>query len=249
MQSRVTKVYVDSRYSQGDGKTFDLHGANMVMSPNTKMWLSEFSCVASWNTIDSTNNKLTVIDGSPLDERIIEIPQGPHDIDSLREAMEVALNATGFGTYTVTKVSTGASGSTYRSFQISNPLTFAIIVDIPGSNMGSVVDFQPGSELLGTEKKSTFVDLRRVHSIYVNAPGFGDYSTISVRGNRSIIGKIPVLVGYGGLVHHQTSGSEHDCVRVGVSSLSSIVLELQDAAGNILDLNGGHWSATLIFES
>jgi len=88
-----------------------------------------------------------------------------------------------------------------------------------------------------------------VHSIYVNSPGFGDYSTTGPRGNKSCIGKIPILTGYGGLVHHQTSGSEHDCVRVGVSSLDSITLELQDVHGNTLDLKGGSWSATLIFET
>ena len=37
MQSRVTKVYIDSRYAESDGKTFTMHGAGMVMSPDTKM--------------------------------------------------------------------------------------------------------------------------------------------------------------------------------------------------------------------
>jgi len=156
MLSRVTKAYVDSRYSTGDGKTFSLHGG-LNMHPDTKMWLSEFSCVASWDTIDETNNKLEVVDGSPLDQRIIEIPQGPHDIDSLREALEVALNANGFGTYTVTKVSTGASGSTYRSFDVTNPLNFAIL-DGSRSSLMKVVNF-PGASTLDIGHKSTFIDL------------------------------------------------------------------------------------------
>ena len=246
MQSRVTKVYVDSRYAEGDGKTFSMHGAGMVMSPDTKMWLSEFSCVASWNTIDQYNNAIVVTDGAVLADRVIQIPSGPHDIDSLREAFEVALRATGFGMYNVTKVSTGASGSTYRSFEVSNNLTFYFPQD-DRSTLNTIINF-PWGGTLDTAHKSTFIDIRRVHSVYINAPGFGDYSTVGVRGNRSIIGKIPVLVGYGGVVHHQTSGSEHDCIRVGVPSLSSIQLELQDAAGNLLNLNQGSWSATLVFQ-
>jgi len=248
MRSHVTKVYVDSRYSQGDGKTFDLHEGNLVMSPDTKMYLSEFSCVASWNTIDATNNALVVTDGAILADRILTIPEGPHDIDSLREAFEVALNATGYGLYTVAKVSTGASGSTYRSFEVTNALTFYFPQGDPRSTLVRIVDF-PGAGTLDTLHKSTFIDLRRVHSVYVDAPGFGDYSTVAPSGSRNTIGKIPVLVGYGGLVHHQTSGSAHDCVRVGVSSINSITLELQDVGGTRLDLKGGSWSATLIFES
>ena len=248
MQSRVTRVYLDSRYAEGDGKTFSLHGANMVMSPDTKMWLSEFSCVASWNTIDSFNNTIVVTDGAVLADRVLQIPEGPHDIDSLREAFEVALRATGFGTYNVTKVSTGASGSTYRSFEVSNTLTFYFPQGDPRTTISSIMNF-PDAGTLDTAHKSSFIDIRRVHSVYVNAPGFGDYSTVGVRGNRSVIGKIPVLVGYGGLVHHQTSGSDHDCVRVGVSSLSNIQLELQDAAGDPIEMNHGSWSATLVFQS
>ena len=249
MQSRVTKIYVDSRFAQADGKTFDMQGANMNMHPDTKMWLAEFSCIASWDTIDATNNKLVIWDGVVLAERIVTIPQGPHDIDSLREALEVALNATSFGLYVVTKVSSGSSGSTYRSFEITNALSFAVFYDDPRSTLSRIVDFYVGARNLNTLHKSKFIDLRRVRSVYVDAASFGDYSTVSPRGNRTIVGKIPILVGYGGLVHHQTSGSEHDCVRVGVSSLSSITLELQDVYGNALDLKGTSWSATIIFQS
>ena len=247
MQSRVTKIFVDSRYAQGDGNVFDLQGAGMNMHPDTKMWLAEFSCVAAWNTIDGSNNQLVVTDGVILADRIVTIPNGPHDIDSLREALVIGLNATGYGTYTVVKVSTGASGSTYRSYEVSNSLTFYFPKD-DRSTLNSIINF-PFANILGTAHKSSFIDIRRAHSIYVNAPGFGDYSTIGPRGNRSIIGKVPVLVGYGGLVHHQTSGSDHDCVRVGVSSLASITLELQDVHGNRLDLNQASWSATLIFQT
>ena len=121
--------------------------------------------------------------------------------------------------------------------------------DDPRSTLSRIVNFYVGARNLDTLHKSKFIDLRRTHAVYVNAPSFGDYSTVGPRGNRTIIGKIPVLVGYGSLVHHQTSGSEHDCVRVGVSSLSSITLELQDVYGNALDLKGTSWSATIIFQS
>ena len=247
MNSRITKIFIDSRYSR-DGTTFDLHDAGIVINPDSRMWLSEFTCPASWDTIDSSNDSLVVVDGSPLVERVVTIPRGAHDLESLRESLEVALNSTSFGTYTVNLVSTGDSGSTHRSYVIENTLDFSILNDDSGSSMNSIVNF-PGASVANTSHKSSFIDIRRTHSIYVNSPGFGSYSSYGVRGGRSIIAKIPILVGYAGLVHYQGTASEHDCVRVGVHSISSITLELQDAAGLTLDLNDAAWSATLIFEN
>ena len=247
MNSRITKVFLDSRYSR-DGSTFDLHDAGIVINPDSRMWLSEFTSPASWDTIDSTNDSLVIVDGDPLVERVVTIPRGSHDLESLRESLETALNSTSFGTYTVNLVSTGDSGSTHRSFVIENTLAFAILNEDSGSTMTSIINF-PDAWFVNTSHKSSFIDIRRTHSIYVTAPGFGSYSSYGVRGGRNIIAKIPVLVGYAGVVHYQGTASEHDCVTVGVHSISTITLELQDAAGLSLDLNDAAWSATLIFEN
>ena len=63
-----------------------------------------------------------------------------------------------------------------------------------------------------------------------------------------MLAKIPVQVGYGGVVHAHMSGSEHDFVEAGCYSLSTIKLTLHDAAGGQLDLKGTSWSCTLVFE-
>jgi len=95
---------------------------------------------------------------------------------------------------------------------------------------------------------SSFVDVRRTHNIYIHAPGFGSGTTVSPTGTRSVLAKVPVLVGYGSLVHWVMSGSEHDCVLVGTHAISNIQLRLCDVEGNELDLKGTSWSCTLIFE-
>ena len=56
-------------------------------------------------------------------------------------------------------------------------------------------------------------------------------------------------VGYASFVHFQGTASEHDSIRVGVNSISTITLELQDVAGIALVLKDGSWSATLVFEN
>ena len=95
---------------------------------------------------------------------------------------------------------------------------------------------------------SSFVDLRRVHDIFIHAAGFGNYNCIGPRGSRNILAKVPVDVGYGGAIHWYTSGSEHDSVEVGAHSLTVLKIEIKDVAGNQIDLKGGHWSCTLLFD-
>ena len=152
------------------------------------MWLSEFTCTASWDTIDDTNNKLAIADGIGSWRRVITIPSGAHDLQSFREALEAALSTTGWGTYTVSLVSTGSSGSTYRSFLIENPSGFAILSDDPASTLSTIISFPNGASTQ-TSHKSTFIDLRRTHSIYMAASGVGDYSTYSVRALGTLLQK------------------------------------------------------------
>ena len=245
MASAITKVYLDSRYSI-DGKSFDLQNVGILLHPKSRCWLSEFTCVASWDTLDATNNKFVVTEG--VVNRTITLPTGPHDIDSLSTAMQSALN-TGkpatMGTYSVAKVG-AASGTTFRSLQIS--VTGAVGFAVPSSQntLSNIVNFP--SSALATQHTSYFVDVRRVHSIYLHAPGLGSYGSVGPRGSRNILAKIPVLSGYGSLVHHQGSGSEHDFFEVGVSCLTTLTIELKDVLGNELNLNGTAWSCTLIFE-
>ena len=68
------------------------------------------------------------------------------------------------------------------------------------------------------------------------------------KGQRDILAKVPVDVGYGGAIHWYMSGSEHDSVEVGVNCLSVLKVQLKDVDGNLIVLQGGRWSATLIFD-
>ncbi len=93
-----------------------------------------------------------------------------------------------------------------------------------------------------------FVGLRGVHMLYLHSPSFGADNSVGPRGERTIIAKIPCGVGYGQLVSYQSAASEHDYIEAGVSGLTTLRLELRDAGGRLLDLQGTQWSATLLFE-
>jgi len=208
------------------------------------VWLGEFTCVASWDTLDESNNTFSVVEAGQ--HRTVTLPTGPHDIESLRAAIEEGLNADaaeGMGAYTVARVSTGTGGSTFRALQVT---VSAGVFAIPASDnrLKSIFNW-PGLEE-STSHTSSFVDVRRAHSIYLHSD-FGNHNCVSPTGARSVLAKVPVSVGYGGLVQAQMSGSEHDYIEAGTHALNSVRLSLHDAAGRPLDLKGTSWSCTLIF--
>ena len=242
----VSKVFLDSRYALSDGKTFLIPGEALLLEPDSRCWLGAFTCVASWDTLDSTNNTFVVNEQGS--ERTIVLPTGPHDLESLRQAIEDGLNlapAAGMGTYTAARVSTGTGGTTFRALRVSvSAGSFAI--DPAKNNLGSICNFSSGN-VQAAVHTSSFCDVRRVHSVYVHSD-FGHYNCISPTGTRSVLAKIPVAVPYGGLVQQTLSGSEHDFVETGCHALTCITLSLHDAAGTQLDLKGTSWSCTLVFE-
>ena len=60
-KSRVSKLFLDSRYTLPDG-SFEVPGDALELHPDSRCWLGEFTCVASWNTIDATKRELVVIE-------------------------------------------------------------------------------------------------------------------------------------------------------------------------------------------
>ena len=258
---RVSKVFIDSRYSLADG-SIEIPAGGLLLDPTDRCWLAEFSAVSSWDTVDSTN-RILYVQEPPANLRAISLSTGPHDLDSLAADMEARLNGPGKtvpGLYSVSRVapSGGGGGSIYKAFLITNNSSFALPRDpvirnlwqinprLPTNSTNTLFSF-PTGDYGNTDHVSGFVDLRRAHSIFIHMPSFGAGNTIGVTGMRNILAKVPVDVGYGQAIHWTMSGSDHDSVEVGAHSLNILKMELRDVAGNIMDLRGSHWSATLVF--
>jgi len=252
----TTKIYLDSRHAlpsaRGETSSIEVEiPGGIELKANTKVWLSEFTCPASWDTIDASNNTLYVRELGGA-ERVLSIPTGPHDLESLRDAMEEKLNNStkdpAMGVYTVTRVSSGSGGGTYRLYKVScSTGSFEIpnYTNASANCLSSVVAFPNGGTQLITHT-SSFVDLRRVHSIYIHS-NIGGYQSVGPRGERTILAKVAANTGYGGLVTYTSAASEHDYVDAGGKSLNTVRLELKDSFGRLIQMNGGHWSATILF--
>jgi len=243
MRRKITKLFVDSRFAtKGEGGSilYEIPDGGIELGPHAKVFLSEFTCVAAWATIDHTNDTQVLFEGEPglQTQRTLVLPHGPHDIESLRAALEDALGAG----YTVERTATGDTGSTSRQYRVSSTVGRFVLPRSPFSSITSFPNAIPASVQV-----SGFVDLRRCHNIFVHTPSFGAYNAIGPMGVRTAIAKIPVNVGYSGLVRWSTSGSEYDHVDCGVRSLHMLRLELRDSNNQLLDLAGTSFSLTLLF--
>ena len=160
------------------------------MTPSTKVWLSEFTCVASWHTLAASNHNLFLTER--LEDRALALPEGVYDLASFRAMLQTELNGASksdtMGTYSVTLVASGSGGGTMRVLRVScSAGTFAIPDDAtilskiggPIDSVNSIVSFQSGNLQLSIHT-SGFVDLRRVHTLSIHSPSFGAYNSVGL---------------------------------------------------------------------
>jgi hypothetical protein len=280
MSLAVRKVFIDSRFAvSGDSSNFQYELPEVVELPNdTVCFCTEMTCVTSWDTVSANNNRMYVVEntGFIYSARIATIATGAYDSETLRTAVEMALNGPGktvAGTYTVARsssagtVNTASLGSAYRYYTITlaggggcffpQDTWLNQNVSLWSSYIGQAYDpmnlkssnelFQFPNNIYSASHTSSFIDLRSVHTLFVHSPSFGNYSCIAPRGVRTAIMKCPVEVGCGAVMHTEHSGSSYDYIDVGSTTLKMLRFELKDARGNYVDLRGGHWSMTLLF--
>jgi hypothetical protein len=98
------------------------------------------------------------------------------------------------------------------------------------------------------EFESGFLDLLNVHNIYLHCPHIGSYTSIGVRGENTIIKKIPVSSSFGYLILDSVV-AQHDKIDVSRQSIKTLRFSLKDVHGNVINLHGASVSFSLIFVS
>ena len=167
MRLRTTKVFIDSRYAvmgtSGSSILFEIPGG-VELDPNARCFVSEFTAVCAWPTLDETNRYQSVIVDGVV--HVASLPAGSYDLDSFAEALQTALRDAVHMGFIVERTGVG-TGSTQQLLRVSNTLSF-MLADSP---LSKIVSFP---QVSATSHTSGFVDLRRVHSIFVHSPSFGN---------------------------------------------------------------------------
>ena len=214
---RIKKVYIDSRYKTSDSisnSDFKSEIKEALDLPeNTVCYIDDINIHHSWYTIGNYNNKL-YIDNThedlSLSASVLSVPAGNYNASNLASTLQSVLQAA-YPNENYTCVYNTARGSitisSIRSFRIYTDdqaieMTNSIGVQFPGwvdhnnqlitidiNNLMSMNEILRHSEPISPETtfESGFIDLLNVHNVYIHCPNLGQYSTIGVRGESTII--------------------------------------------------------------
>jgi hypothetical protein len=279
----IRRLYVDSRFrTAGTTSDFEIElQQGFELPANCHCYLAEFTGVVSWLTLNETNNNLYLGEkvGEDQSFRLVQLPLGAHDSESLRAVLQDSMNAgrpSGLGNYTVTRSSSAGSTATaslgsaaYRYYTVSlssgkfnivsdNVLSSAVFYNglwkTNGGETYSPSDLKSSNELFSfedplsyqTSHVSKFIDLRSKHSLFLHS-SLTNNDSIGPRNARSALAKIPVDAAYASVIHYTHGGSPYELTSVGPTFLRTIRFFLTDARNQVIDLQGSHWSATIIF--
>ena len=85
-----------------------------------------------------------------------------------------------------------------------------------------------------------------VFIIFIHCPNLGHVNSIGVRGENSIIKKIPVSPWFGYLTLGSVV-SPHDRMDVRRQTVKTIHVTLKDVGGNVINLHGASCNVSLVF--
>ena len=275
---KIKKIYVDSRYKTSDSVSnsdFKFELKEQIDVPdNTVCYIDDISIPHSWYTVENYNNKLYIDHTNSdftLKSAVLTIPEGNYTATNLASKLQSVLQAT-FPNENYTCVYNTARGTititSIMSFRIFTDeqvvqLTNSIGVQFPGwvdhndlpttvdiNNLMSMNEILRNSESKSPEEtfETGFIDLLNVHNIYMHCPNIGHYNCIGVRGENSIIKKIPVSSSFGYLILDSVV-APHDKIDVSRQCIKTMHFTLKNVHGNIINLHGAHISFSLIFQT
>ena len=277
MSLPIKKLYLDSRFRRYDSSStsnckFELQQA-IHLPLNCVAYIDDIQIPHTWYNVSSTTNKLyvrvaSIITGGhqvTIDtDKIITMDAKNYTLPLLATELSAKLQAAfpslvtcvanvNRGTLTFTVV----SGKGLRIFSDEELALNSGM--IPGGWLGPAINHtnpETVNDMLGITGATVytdagsfqtgFVNLRPVHNIYVTSPNLGSFDTLGPRGEQNIIKKVPVSSDWGYVVFDSVV-SEHDYIDVSKGYFKTIELVLRDSRGNVIDLNNGHWSQSIVF--
>ena len=277
MSLPIKKLYLDSRYRRNDSLStssckFELK-QQIHLPLNCIAYIDDIQIPHTWYNVSSTSNKLYVRLANIIPngheatidtDKIIRLDTGNYSLADLAANLKMQIDAAYLiiisctanirrGTISIT----APSGKAIRIFSEEE-----IASDVPpwmahGQNNPDRTNPQSANDMFGITGttvytdhphafETQFINLRPVHNIYVTSPNLGSFDTLGPRGEQNIIKKVPVSSDWGYVVFDSVV-SEHDYIDVSNGFFKVIELVLRDSRGNVIDLNNGHWSLSIVF--
>lgn len=275
---KIKKVYIDSRYKTSDSRSdsdfkFELKEA-IDLPENTVCYVDDISIPHSWYTVEEDyNNRLyiehdndSIPEGSDL--IVFKLPSGNYNGSSLASAIQTELRKKYVTFSCVYNTSKG-------TLTFTNDYNFRMISDNLARAMqdwgrvwkdvyGNVISLADGSmysisgvirlfrdipvDEASTTFETDFLDLLNTHNIYMHCYNLGHYNCMGVRGENTIIKKIPVSSSFGYLIIDSVV-APHDKIDVSKQLIKTLSFSLRNVHGNVINLHGSPVSFSLIFQT
>ncbi len=136
----VKKIYIDSRFAQGNGSDFTVELPETVnCGPDTVAYITDVCFPVAWHTINVNNNKLFMLERRsvdfPVQARVIEVEQKDYTLGSdLIAQVKTALNLNG--------PSLAARKNVLGSYAVAfNQSTFALTVTLTGGGQFTILSY------------------------------------------------------------------------------------------------------------
>ena len=255
----IKKLYIDSRWKTSNSKSdtdFSIQlPQNYHMPKNTVFFIDHVCIPVSWYSVQKGRNNKFYFKIGMSTLQIVEIPENNYKADTLVAELAKAIN-------------TVAAGSVTGTYDTDlNTITISLV------NAGVALLIPSDDDLLKLYGKSLpldsinsvlrnyasnvyysktvpficdYLDLFPIRNLYLVSSNLGNHNTMSVTGECGIIKQITVNASYNQLiVDNQVLGSDYlDCSGPNLNLLN---FRLCDVFGNTIDLNGNHWSFSIIF--
>jgi len=274
---KIKKVYIDSRYKTSDSKSdsdfkFELKEA-IDLPENTVCYVDDISIPHTWYTVEEDyNNRLFISHQNTVtnidDLIVITIPSGNYTGASLASALQTGLQKRFAWMTCVYNASKGTLtfNSDYPFRLIQDLLALSLqdwgqtwkdvndnVVTLADGALYSISGVLRFFTMIPAEEASTtfeteFLDLLNTHNIYMHCPNLGHYNCMGVRGENTIIKKIPVSSSFGYLILDSVV-APHDKIDVSKQLIKTLSFSLRNVHGNVINLHGSPVSFSLIFQT
>lgn len=263
----IRKLYFDSRFKTSDSKSdtqckFELN-ETVDLPSNCYCYLDDVSIPHSFYGISEINNNIFFRQmnvNSSTTDTIITLEKKNYTGTLLASSIKSVLDsAYGNNNYTVVygertgkiTITSTVSNVTFviltdKQLSPTNSLSFTVSYDTDNPKSMNDVLRNSGLPTDSSTYESGFLDLNGISNIYISSANIGSHDTIGCKGERNILKKVQVSSSYGFMIFDNVVAT-HDYFKVSKQMLKTLYFSLKDANGNIINLNGSHWSFSMIF--
>ena len=250
----IKKIYIDSRFKSSDSTSDSNFKVDLpvpiTLPDNTVCYIDDISIPVSWYTIQNgINNEFWFRLNST--NYVAYIAEGNYTLTTLNDILVKEMNLD-------QNLFTAAPNVLNNTIGIktSSTFPFAILTDAQIKQLSPQWEARSINSILNhtIQKSNTinspfvsgYINLIPLRNIYLNSSNLGSFNSLNISGSRNTIKKIPINANFNEMVFYQAVLGI-DYIDVSKQTLSRLEFSLTDVYGRVINLNGNHFSFSLIF--